>query len=155
MFQIRDYRNEDHEQLVAMITSVLAEYGMSLDLGGPDKDLTNMQEAYFGGGGAFLVAEIDGSIIGSVGVGKVDDRTSRLRKLYVLRAHRGKGVGRMLIEKAIEHAVSYGYETLELEVSQKHRRAIRLYEKLGFKKSDTPSCCPRCEFIYARNLRET
>ena len=152
MFKIREYKNEDHCQLVEMISIILAEYNMSLDFAGPDKDLEDLQNVYFDNNGAFFIAELDGKIIGSVAVSKINDEKCELRKLYVLKEHRGRGFGKMLLDKAIDFASSNGYRKMELEVSQKHHKAIRLYEKAGFTKSQTPSCCPRCDFIYIKNL---
>lgn len=152
MFEIREYKNEDHSQLVEMISMVLAEYKMSLDFTGPDKDLQDLQNIYFDSNGAFFIAELDGKIIGSVAVSKIDDEKCELRKLYVLKEHRNRGFGRVLLDKAIDFASSNGYRKMELEVSQKHKKAISLYQQAGFIKSETPSCCPRCDFIYMRNL---
>ena len=152
MFKIREYKNEDHCQLVEMISIILAEYNMSLDFAGPDKDLEDIQNVYFNNNGVFFIAELDGKIIGSVAVSKINDEKCELRKLYVLKEHRSRGFGQILLDEAIDFASSNGYRKMELEVSQKHHKAISLYEKAGFTKSQTPSCCPRCDFIYIRNL---
>ena len=152
MFKIREYKNGDHCQLVEMISTILAEYNMSLDFAGPDKDLEDLQNVYFNNNGALFIVERDGKIIGSVAVSKINDKKCALRKLYVLKEHRGRGFGQILLDKAIDFASSNGYRKMELEVSQKHLKAISLYEKAGFTKSQTPSCCPRCDFIYIKNL---
>jgi putative acetyltransferase len=152
MFEIREYKNEDHSRLIEMISMVLAEYKMSLDFTGPDKDLHDLQNIYFYNHGAFFIAELDDEIIGSVAVSRIDDEKCELRKLYVLKEHRNRGFGRILLDKAIDFASSNGYGKMELEVSQKHQKAISLYIQTGFIKSETPSCCPRCDFIYIRNL---
>jgi len=152
MFNIREYKSTDRQQLVEMISTVLAEYKMSLDFEGPDKDLQDIQNIYFNNNGAFLIAQLNSKIIGSVAVGKIDDEKCELRKLYVLKEHREKGFGRMLLDKAVNFALANGYVEMELEVSQRHKQAIHFYEKLGFVKSEIPSSCPRCDFIYVKNL---
>jgi len=50
----------------------------------------------------------------------------------VLKAYRGKGLGKQLLEKAIEHAKQNGIEKVELDVFETNTRAIALYEKMGF-----------------------
>jgi len=152
MLKIREYKCTDHQQLVEMMSTVLAEYKMSLDFQGPDKDLEDLQNIYFNNKGVFFVAELDGKIIGSVAVSKIDDEKCELRKLYVLKEHREKSFGRMLLDKAVNFALANGYVEMELEVSEKHKQAIHLYEKRGFVKSEIPSSCPRCNFIYVKNL---
>jgi RimJ/RimL family protein N-acetyltransferase len=45
---------------------------------------------------------------------------------------RGQGVGRRLAQATIDAARARGVERIELEVFATNRRAIRLYERLGF-----------------------
>ena len=47
--------------------------------------------------------------------------------------YRGKGIGRKLMQAAIDDAKRYGFEVIELTVFQSNFAAIELYEKLGFK----------------------
>jgi putative acetyltransferase len=152
MFKIRECKNTDYLQLVEMISTVLAEFEMSLDFEGPDKDLQDLQNVYFDNNGAFFIAQLDSKIIGSVAVSKIDDEKCELRKLYVLKEHRSQGFGQILLDKAIDFALSNGYKKMELEVSKKHKQAIELYEKTGFVRSQKVSCCPRCDFIYIKDL---
>jgi ribosomal protein S18 acetylase RimI-like enzyme len=42
------------------------------------------------------------------------------------------GIGRILLEEAINQARECGFEQMELEVVSRNTRAIRLYEKVGF-----------------------
>lgn len=152
MLRTREYKNTDNQPLVEMISTVLAEYKMSLDFQGPDKDLEDLQGIYFNNKGVFFVAELAGKIIGSVAVSKIDNERCELRKLYVSKEHRGKSIGKMLFDKAVDFALSNGYKKMELEVSQKHQEAISLYKKAGFTKFETSSCCYRCDFIYTKDL---
>ena len=152
MFKIREYKNTDYQQLVEMVLTVLAEFEMYLDFEGPDKDLQDLQNVYFVNNGTFFIAQLDSKIVGSVAVSKIDDEKCELRKLYVLKEHRSQGFGQILLDKAIDFASSNGYRKMELEVSQKHKQAIELYEKTGFFRSQKASCCPRCDFIYTKDL---
>lgn len=152
MFKIRNYNIKDNGPLITMITTVLAGYGMSLDFNGPDNDLKNIDGNYFKKGGIFYIAESKGNIIGSVGVCNIYNNRCQLRKMYLLKDYRGQGCGRMLLEKAINFAIISEYKKMELEVSRKHKSAIHLYKKMGFIKSDIPSDCPRCEFIYTKTI---
>ena len=53
----------------------------------------------------------------------------------LLPEYREKGIGRKLITKVLELSSSYGYKAVELEARQTNRRAIHLYESLGFRKT--------------------
>lgn len=50
-------------------------------------------------------------------------------------AARGKGVGRWMIETAVQFAAEKKLETIYLKVYKKNDRAIGLYERLGFLKT--------------------
>jgi len=52
----------------------------------------------------------------------------------LLPAHRGQGLGRRLLEAALEEARARGMERVELEVYASNERAMRLYETAGFER---------------------
>ncbi len=56
-----------------------------------------------------------------------------LRRIYLLHRFQGTGIGRALMQKAIEIAREQGYRRLLLGVYGKNHGAIRFYEKAGFK----------------------
>jgi len=56
-----------------------------------------------------------------------------LRTLGVFLEHRGKGIGRMLIDKFIEQGIELGYHRLRLTVRANNIPAIKLYESVGFR----------------------
>ena len=55
-----------------------------------------------------------------------------LAELYVVPERRGRGLGRALLEKAIELARERGADTIDLGTSEDDVVARALYEKLGF-----------------------
>ncbi len=58
--------------------------------------------------------------------------TAWLDELFVLPAHRGRGVGRALLHRALAIAKDHGCAAVDLEVDADHARAERLYEREGF-----------------------
>lgn len=85
-----------------------------------------------------LFGAFDGAALaGMVGSGR--DKAPKLRHkgyiaaMYVAGEHRGKGVGRLLLEHALDFAASlYGLRQLTLVVTAGHAPAIALYESVGF-----------------------
>ncbi|MCB0820060.1 MAG: GNAT family N-acetyltransferase, partial [Bacteroidetes bacterium] len=59
-----------------------------------------------------------------------------IERVYVLKEFHGMHVGRKLLEKAIELANSQNSEFVWLGVWEKNHKAIRFYEKNGFKPFD-------------------
>ncbi len=52
----------------------------------------------------------------------------------VRKKFQGKGIGSLLLKKAIQYAIKKGLEWIGLEVRETNIKAIRLYEKFGFQK---------------------
>ena len=83
-----------------------------------------------------LLAELDGKVVGSAGIGCVG-RKEKIRHraelgISVDKAYWGLGLGRALTKACIECAKRAGYAQLELEVVAENRSAIALYESVGF-----------------------
>ena len=81
-------------------------------------------------------------VIGGVGVAEFDgiDDCAELQKLYLDDSAKGKGLGKALIQLAINWAASSGYKNLYLETHTGLAAALNLYEKTGFRQIEKP--CP-------------
>jgi ribosomal protein S18 acetylase RimI-like enzyme len=61
-----------------------------------------------------------------------------LEDLYVEEAARGAGLGRALVEAAIERAAARGCRRIELDVNEQNTAALAFYERLGFTTEPKP-----------------
>ncbi len=129
---IRDYTPGDAEPALALILSVLSEYGFSAEVGGVRRDLELAAERYGGQGAGFWVAERDATVVGTVAVRLKDARTCELKRLYVDPQVRGLGIGQALYVHAEAFARSAGYDRIWLDSSRRFTQARRLYERNGF-----------------------
>jgi putative acetyltransferase len=87
-------------------------------------------------GSVYWIALENDVIIGGCGVYPtkgLPDGCAEFVKFYLSQSQRGKGTGRMLMEKTFESAKKLGYRMLYLESLPELSRAINLYEKAGFK----------------------
>lgn len=82
--------------------------------------------------GTFLVVHVDGEPAGCGGVGRLDETTGELRRMYVVPAHRGKGLGRRILEALEDAARELGYTTMRLETGNEAPEAIGLYTSSGY-----------------------
>lgn len=69
----------------------------------------------------------------NAGYGFIDDDTPELG-MAIMSRHRGQGIGKCLLSKMIDLALSIGYPALSLSVDPFNKTALRLYEKTGFEK---------------------
>jgi ribosomal protein S18 acetylase RimI-like enzyme len=80
-----------------------------------------------------LVAEIGGQPIGFISTWQdAEAGIGHIPNLAVAREHRGKGIGRKLIEAAIERFRSAGLVAAKIETLQQNTRAEGLYTSEGF-----------------------
>ena len=84
-------------------------------------------------GGAILIALERGQPIGTCALRRVNLDLIELSKMTVAKHMRGRNIGRMLCEAAIEKANELGASTIELYSNRKGSGlAIEMYRKLGF-----------------------
>ncbi|MDB9526835.1 bifunctional helix-turn-helix transcriptional regulator/GNAT family N-acetyltransferase [Oscillatoria sp. CS-180] len=107
--------------------------------------LMNPQEKILEPGGYIFMALDADHVVGTCTLIKESDRTYELAKMAVTTRARGKGIGQLLGETAINKARELGAETVFIESNTALEAAINLYQKLGFRKVVRhPSPYERC-----------
>lgn len=152
-FRLRPATNEDRAAVEKLVFGVLAEYGLKSDPAGTDSDLHEIQSTYHAAGGAFdvLVTSSD-EIIGTVGLFRVSASICELRKMYLAPSARGQGLGRRLLEHALERATALGFSSVVLETASVLREAVSLYERYGFRPYVSEHLAARCDAAYILTL---
>jgi ribosomal protein S18 acetylase RimI-like enzyme len=146
---IRPARPSDVAALSELATRTWSDaFGAGLR---PDDEALELQdtrsEGYFASAlreKNILVAEGDGALLGyvqfgDVGIAEVEVRPGDqgLHRLYIETALQGRGLGRRLIEAALQHPRLAKANRIFLQVWDKNERAVRLYESFGFQKVGT------------------
>lgn len=86
----------------------------------------------------FLIALLDGTVVGSVMVGYEGHR-GWLNYLAVLPGHQRKGYGKKLVEKAVEELRTLGCLKINVQIRRSNISAVEFYKRLGFKDDDVVS----------------
>ncbi|HOU42577.1 MAG TPA: GNAT family N-acetyltransferase [Promineifilum sp.] len=83
--------------------------------------------------GTFLVA-LDGErFIGTGAIRPLDETTAELKRLWLLEAYHGRGIGYRITQELLAFARAAGYQRVWLITDRVEQgRAIRFYERLGF-----------------------
>ncbi len=152
---IRAAANADRERITALVFGVLAEYGLRPDAETTDADLRDIESAYFARGGLFEVIEDGrGQLLGTCGLYPLDAETCELRKMYLAPEARGLGLGKRLLERAVEYARRAGFKIIVLETASVLEDAIRLYTRFGFAPVESDHLAARCDQAYALKLSD-
>ena len=84
------------------------------------------------GKGGIYLATLDGIPSGVCTLKPINDKEVELKRFYVSPACRGNGVGRQLIELALQEAAQMGYQTTRLETFAFMKTAVKMYKTYGF-----------------------
>jgi putative acetyltransferase len=134
-FQIRAATNRDIPSIKNVVFSSLREFGLNPDENGKDKDLNDIENSYLSDNGFFgVVLHTETNLItGCFGLFHVNDNICELRKMYLLKETRGKGLGNFILDTAIHTAREKYYKKIILETISVLTTAIILYKQYGFK----------------------
>jgi len=102
------------------------------------KVLDDPQGVIIGPGGMVFFALDGETVVGTVALIRVGDGRCELAKMAVATTHQGRGIGEMLGQACKAWAAENGVRTLCLETNSKLANAIRLYERLGFRRAVEP-----------------
>lgn len=83
---------------------------------------------------AFFVARVDGAPAACGGVQLVGTEYGEVKRMWVRPQFRRLGLGRAVLERLAEHALSHGLHVLRLETGVDQTAAIALYEGFGFRR---------------------
>jgi ribosomal protein S18 acetylase RimI-like enzyme len=85
-----------------------------------------------------VVADIDGEVAGTLqltyipGISRIGTERAQIEGVRVAAAHRSRGLGRSMINWAVDQAKARGCGLVQLTSDKRRSDAIRFYESLGF-----------------------
>jgi GNAT superfamily N-acetyltransferase len=80
----------------------------------------------------FFLVRSEAEVAGCGGVQLFGSEYGELKRMFIRQSFRGRGLGRLLIDRLAEHAKGQGVPLLRLETGIDQHEAIRLYEGMGF-----------------------
>lgn len=131
---LREYKEKHKEQVIRLVSDCVFEIFGS----GPENtdDLKDIKREFFERDGMFWVAEFNREVVGTVGVFREDEKTARLRRFFVKMDFRNKGIGQMLMDKALSFCKEKGFRRIVLTTYAQMKEAIRFYKKNSFTEKD-------------------
>jgi len=126
---IRPIQPQEQDEARALILSGLEERWGLID---PTKnpDLIDLMAAY--DQGVFLVALLDGTIVGTGALLPEGETTGRIVRMSVKKTLRSQGLGTTILDELIRAARALGMDRIVLETTATWLDAVAFYEKRGF-----------------------
>lgn len=130
--KIRSACDEDHPALRELFEESVIE-GLVGD-NDTGADIDNLREGYFSDEGAsdFWVALHQQLVVGMVGVQMTHENAAEIRRLRVRGTYRRRGLGTLLMERALSFCRHRAYLKVSLDVRIERGPAIALFTKFGF-----------------------
>jgi GNAT superfamily N-acetyltransferase len=122
--KILHYKKGDNEKIKQFVSKNIEEIFHSPASGLDDLNSINNNFELF------LVARDNKKIVGTIGV-KKEDNCARISRMYVDKSHKGKGIGKILIEKALDYCK--GRFNMAFLTTYEQMGSVGFYEKMGFK----------------------
>lgn len=132
---IRPFTTHDQTSTRALILAGLSDHFGTLDER-LNPDLNNIAANYVCSGSQFIVAELGSEIVGSGALITETPGTGRIVRMSVARHHRGRGIGRALVNHLLDAARARGDRRVVVETTDDWADAIGLYRACGFTQFD-------------------
>jgi ribosomal protein S18 acetylase RimI-like enzyme len=129
----------------AEYTTSIAE---SLCFQGFEAELAGLPGRYAPPSGCLLLAMEGDQPAGCVAMRDLGGGTCEMKRLYVAPEHRGRGVGRLLVEVVLQRAERAGYDRMVLDTLPEMAGALALYREFGFVEAVPYWDCPVERTVY-------
>jgi ribosomal protein S18 acetylase RimI-like enzyme len=139
---VRSAHPEDRRRIWALndIPNIgeTADSSLPLSLPVPDlppaafPDLHDVQHSFFGAGGEFVVAEVDGALVGMGGFRPREEARVEVLRVRVHPATRRQGVGREVMAELERRAQRRGFRQIVLDTATNQPEAMAFYSALGY-----------------------
>ncbi|PIE48646.1 MAG: GNAT family N-acetyltransferase [Flavobacteriales bacterium] len=139
---IRKIKPEDNPAIEKIIKETIVEFGLPQEgTAYSDKETPKMFESYQNEKEKYYVIEENGKTMGGGGIKPLkgaEGTICELQKMYFHKAIRGRGYGKLLIERCLSAAKKIGYTQCYLESDSRMKVAINLYKNQGFRHLEEP-----------------
>lgn len=150
MITLDNYSSDMHNAVLEFLADVFPESGKTFESNGRHSAFADIEHNFVG----FWCLRDDGNIIGTVAVKKLDNNVCELKGLYLYKKYHGQKLGYRLIKTAVDFARENGFDRMVLDTVSTYRRAMKLYEKMGFVFTERYNDNQRADVFMSLELQE-
>ena len=130
------YKRIETEDEIIGAKKLIVEYiqwlNQDLSFQNIDDELDNFPKKYEEPEGAFIIAKDNNCVVGCVGIRNIGNNICEMKRLFVNDIYKGKGIGKILVDKIIEEAIMKKYKIMRLDTLNTMEAALNIYYKIGF-----------------------
>lgn len=125
---------QEWDEVIQLLVDYRDEFNNDSCFTSFEAEMANIEELYAKEGVLKLIAlsDTDGSMAGCVAYRTYAYGVAEMKRLYVVPAHRGRHLGRILAETIVTRAVEKGFDSIILDTMVEMKAAQQLYHQLGF-----------------------
>ena len=131
MYKIKEYEDKYDKKVNSFITSIFVEeYGF-------EEYRKELEEQCYSeymeqNGKLWIAIDEDENVVGTIAIKQHNENEAELKRLYVRKDYRGKGLSNELYENLIMQAKENNLKRIFLGTYEKLESAIKFYKKRGF-----------------------
>ena len=146
------YKKIETDDEIAGAKKLIIEYtewlNQDLSFQDIDDELRHFPKKYSEPDGSFIIAK-DGTLtVGCVGFRKLEENICEMKRLYVIDAYKGMGIGKILVEKIIAEAAQKNYKKMRLDTINTMKAALNIYYQSGFYEIEAYYHNPHDNIVY-------
>lgn len=123
---------KDYEDAKALFLEYKDSLNLDLCFQKFHEEISDLPAQYSGPDGCIILSCENDKPFGCVAVRKFENDICEMKRLYIPKTHRGRGIGRELAVRIISKAKELGYKKMRLDTLETMQEAISLYKTLGF-----------------------
>ncbi len=124
--------DEEYKEAAALFMEYAAWLNIDLSFQHFDDELKVLKSMYAAPNGGIILYKIENQFAACVALRKIDTETAELKRMFVKPAFQQKGIGKILLQKALDLAEKLQYKRIRLDTLSHMTPAINLYKQNGF-----------------------
>ncbi|MBC9796136.1 GNAT family N-acetyltransferase [Sinomicrobium weinanense] len=125
--------DSDYKTGTVLFREYAAGIGVDLEFQDFNREIENIRDQYSRPDGVLFIAyDTDQRPIGCFAIRKLDHATCELKRMYLRKEARGRGLGKQFLNTSVRLGKELGYKKMRLDTLPDMQAAIGLYKKAGF-----------------------
>lgn len=124
----------EYSAAFVLFKEYIASLDFDLGFQNIDHELTILPEMYGPPTGCLFLVKAGGEFVGCAALRRIEnDTTCELKRMYLRPNYHRLGIGKAMMEKALQTARTLGYQTMKMDtIGYKMPNAVKLYKSFSF-----------------------